>query len=279
MPELPEVETVRRDLDRLIVGSTIVDVVFGDFTGSIAHPAPDIFEETLRGRRIVGTGRRGKYLLLRLDSADVIAVHLRMTGHLHVVAAGEPWHKHLHLAMLLDDGRELRFADTRKFGRIWLLTPPEVEDLNERIGPEPLDPALTPEDFHDRMRQRSRAIKPLLMDQAFLAGIGNIYADETLYEAHIHPLRAASSLTRPEADSLLNAIRQILQNAIDLGGTTVRNYRNGEGEPGGNQERLQIYQLSEGDPCPRCGTPINRIVVAQRGTRFCATCQPIEPQA
>jgi formamidopyrimidine-DNA glycosylase len=277
MPELPEVETVRRNLDRLIVGATITDVVFGDFTGSIANPAPDIFADALQGQRIVGTGRRGKYLLLRLDSGDVIAVHLRMTGDLHYVPEGEPWGKHLHLAMLLDDGHELRFADTRKFGRIWLLTPPEVEDLDERIGPEPLDPALTPEQFHELLQRHTRAIKPLIMDQAFLAGVGNIYADEALFAAQIHPLRPASSLSLSETTNLLNAIRLAFQNAIDRGGTTVRNYRNAFGEPGGNQEYLQIYQLSEGDPCPRCGTPINRIVVAQRGTRFCATCQPLEP--
>ena len=277
MPELPEVETVRRNLDRLIVGATITDVVLGDFTGSIANPAPEIFAAALQGLRIVGTGRRGKYLLLRLDSGDVIAVHLRMTGDLHVVAGGEPWRKHLHLAILLDDGRELRFADTRKFGRIWLLTPPEFDDLDERIGPEPLDPALTPAHFHQRLQRRERAIKPLIMDQAFLAGVGNIYADEALFAARIHPLRPASSLSSAEAANVLNAVRLALQNAIDRGGTTIRNYRNAVGEPGGNQEYLQIYQLSEGDPCPRCGTPINRIVVAQRGTRFCATCQPLEP--
>ena len=276
MPELPEVETVRRNLDQLIVGTTITDIVLGDFTGSIANPAPHIFADALRGQRIVGTGRRGKYLLLRLDSGDVIAVHLRMTGDLHVVAGGEPWGKHLHLAMLLDDGRELRFADTRKFGRIWLLTPPEVEDLDERIGPEPLDPALTTAYFHERLLRRARTIKPLIMDQAFLAGVGNIYADEALFAARIHPLRPASSLSLAEAGTLLDAIRLALQNAIDRGGTTIRNYRNAIGEPGGNQGYLQIYQLTEGDPCPRCATPINRIVVAQRGTRFCANCQPLE---
>lgn len=279
MPELPEVETVRRNLDRLLVGRTIVDVRFGDFTGSIANPAPEIFAAELRGRRFTGTARRGKYLLLQLDSGDVIAIHLRMTGDLHVANAGEPWSKHLHLAIRLDDGHELRFADVRKFGRIWLLTPPELEDLDERIGPEPLDPAFTSEQFYERLQARSRAIKALLLEQEFLAGVGNIYADEALFASKIHPLRAASSLTPAEADALLSAIRQAFQRAIDRGGTTIRNYRNGLGEAGGNQHFLQIYTLAEGDPCPRCGTPISRIVVAQRGTRFCATCQSLETQA
>jgi formamidopyrimidine-DNA glycosylase len=279
MPELPEVETVRRNLDRLLVGATIVDVHFGDFTGSIANPAPEIFAEELRGRRFVGTSRRGKYLLLQLDSGDVIAVHLRMTGDLYVANADEPWSKHLHLALRLADGRELRFADVRTFGRIWLLTPPELEDLDERIGPEPLDPAFTAEQFHERLQGRSRAIKALLLEQSFVAGVGNIYADEALFAAQIHPLRAASSLSLAEADTLLSAIRLAFQSAIDRGGTTIRNYRNGLGEAGGNQHYLQIYTLTEGDPCPRCATPISRIVVAQRGTRFCATCQPLEAQA
>jgi formamidopyrimidine-DNA glycosylase len=279
MPELPEVETVRRNLDRLLVGATIVDVRFGDFTGSIANPAPQIFADEVRGRRFTRTGRRGKYLLLQLDSGNVIAIHLRMTGDLHIAGADEPWGKHLHLALRLDDGRELRFADVRKFGRIWLFTPPELEDLNERIGPEPLDPEFTVEQFHERLRTRSRAIKALLLEQSFLAGVGNIYADEALFAAKIHPLRAASSLTPDEADLLLVAIRTAFQRAIDRGGTTIRNYRNVLGEAGGNQYFLQIYTLAEGDPCPRCGTPISRIVVAQRGTRFCATCQPLEAQA
>lgn len=279
MPELPEVETVRRNLDRLLVGATIVDVRFGDFTGSIANPAPHIFADEIRGRRFTGTGRRGKYLLLQLDSENVIAIHLRMTGDLHIASANEPWGKHLHLALRLDDGRDLRFADVRKFGRIWLLTPPELEDLNERIGPEPLDPEFTAEQFHQRLSTRSRAIKALLLEQSFLAGVGNIYADEALFAAKIHPLRAASSLTPDEAEALLVAIKTAFQHAIDRGGTTIRNYRNALGEAGGNQHFLQIYTLAEGDPCPRCGTPISRIVVAQRGTRFCATCQPLEAQA
>ena len=235
MPELPEVETVRRNLDRLLAGATIVDVHFGDFTGSIANPAPQIFADELRGRRFSGTGRRGKYLLLHLDSGDVLAIHLRMTGDLQVVKADEPWSKHQHLGVRLDDGRELRFSDVRKFGRIWLLTPPELEDLDERIGPEPLDPAFTAEQFHQRMQGRSRAIKALLLEQSFLAGVGNIYADEALFAAKIHPLRSASSISLDEADRLLAAIRLAFQRAIDRGGTTIRNYRNGLGEAGGIQ--------------------------------------------
>ncbi len=274
MPELPEVETVRRNLNELIVGASIRDVILGDFTGCIAHPSPDEFVQRLRGERISGTGRRGKNLLIQLESGDVIAIHLRMTGDLQVARPEEPTGKHHHLTFVLEDGRELRFSDTRKFGRIRLLSPGEFDEFVEPIGPEPLDSALTPQHFYEMLRGRSRAIKPLVMDQGFLAGVGNIYADEALYAAKIHPLRAANSLTKAEAARLLKEIRAILQRAIDRGGTTIRDYRNGLGERGGNQDYLRIYSLQEGDPCARCGTEIQRIVVGQRGTRFCPKCQP-----
>ncbi len=274
MPELPEVETVRRNLERLVTGATIGDVQFGVFTGCIAYPSPSEFAGKVHGRRISSTGRRGKNLLIRLDSGDIIAIHLRMTGDLQVVRSDEPRGKHHHLAFVLDDGRELRFSDTRKFGRLRLLNTAEFEQFDATIGPEPLDHSLPAKKFFERLQTRSRAIKPLIMDQAFLAGVGNIYADEALFAARIHPLRAANSLSRREASNLLKAIRAAFTHAIERGGTTIRDYRNGLGEPGGNQEYLQIYQLEEGDPCPRCGTEIHRIVVGQRGTRFCPRCQP-----
>lgn len=274
MPELPEVETVRRNLEQLLTGTVIRDVVLGDFTGCIEHPTPEQFVERVRGRRITGTRRRGKNLLIDLDPDDAIAIHLRMTGDLQVVQAQEPSSKHHHLTFSLIDGRELRFSDTRKFGRLRLLTPAEFDALDERIGPEPFDHRLTVDRFHHLLQTRTRAIKTLIMDQEFMAGVGNIYADEALYAARIHPTRAANSLSITEASHLLNAIRTALRSAIDRGGTTIRDYRNGLGEQGGNQHYLQIYQLHEGDPCPRCGTEIQRIVVGQRGTRFCPRCQP-----
>ncbi|MGA7673264.1 MAG: DNA-formamidopyrimidine glycosylase [Nitrolancea sp.] len=279
MPELPEVETVRRNLQTLVVGATIRDVELSQFTGCIAHPAPDEFVARLRGQTIAGTGRRGKNLFLLLDTGDAVAIHLRMTGDLTVVTPDEPRGKHHHLAFLLDDGRELRFSDTRKFGRLRLLTPPEFETFKTKVGPEPLDDELTPQRFCEMLQSRGRAIKPLIMDQAFLAGVGNIYADEALYAARIHPLRAARSLSFDEASRLLHAIRIAFLDALGRGGTTIRDYRNGLGERGENQEYLQIYSLNEGDPCPRCGTPINRIVAGQRGTRFCPQCQPAPDQA
>ncbi len=279
MPELPEVETVRRNLQSLVTGAVIRDVELGEFTGCIAQPEPNEFVARLRGQRIAGTDRRGKNLFILLESGDAVAIHLRMTGDLTVVSPDEPRGKHHHLAFALDDGRELRFSDTRKFGRLRLLTPPEFAEFRSTIGPEPLDDDLTAQRFFEMLQRRGRAIKPLIMDQAFLSGVGNIYADEALYAARIHPQRPSNSISADEAAGLLNAISVAFLDALGRGGTTIRDYRNGLGERGENQDYLQIYSLNEGDPCPRCGTPINRIVVGQRGTRFCPNCQPAPDQA
>lgn len=275
MPELPEVENVRRSLSAAVAGATIAAVRLGAFTGCIAAPAPDEFVARVTGRRITGFGRRGKYLLIALDNGDTIAVHLRMTGELAVTSPEAPTGKHHHLTFVLDDGRELRFSDTRKFGRLTLLTPDEAAELDRSLGPEPLDDRFTAERFAAMLAARSRTVKALLLDQTFLAGVGNIYADEALFAAGIHPLRPANSLTLSEAARLLDAIRVTLAAAIDRGGTTLRDYRDGLGRPGNNQHYLHIYHLAEGDPCPRCGEPIARVVVAQRGTRFCPRCQPL----
>ena len=198
-----------------------------------------------------------------------------MTGELTVTAPEHPSGKHHHLTFVLADGRELRFADIRKFGRIRLLDAGDLAALDAGLGPEPLAPSLTAEAFHARLRARKRAIKPLLLDQGFLAGVGNIYADEALFAARIHPLRPASSLSPAEASRLLEALRQVLGGAIERRGTTLRNYRDGLGQSGGNQFHLRIYNLAEGAPCPRCGTPVQRLVVGQRGTKVCPRCQPL----
>lgn len=274
MPELPEVETLRRSLNATVRGATIAAVRFGDFTGCIAGPDPESFRRRITGRRITATGRRAKYLLLGLDSGDTLAVHLRMTGELLLAAPTTPQPRHQHLTFALDDGRELRFIDTRKFGRLRLLSPAELAELDASLGPEPLSESLTASEFARMLGARRRAIKPLLLEQTFLAGIGNIYADEALFGARIHPLRSADSITPSEAAALLGAIRETLGRSIERGGTTLRDYRDGLGRPGSNQHYLHIYDRAAGDPCPRCGTPIVRVAVAQRGTRFCPRCQP-----
>lgn len=275
MPELPEIESLRRSLDPILRGATIDQVVLGPFTGCIASPEPEQFRAQVAGRCVVGTGRRAKYLLLHLDTDETIAIHLRMTGNLTVADPAEPPPPHHHLTFLLGDGREIRYADTRKFGRLRLLSPDELARLDASLGPEPLDPALTGERLHQMLATRRRAIKALLLEQSFLAGVGNIYADEALFAAGIHPLHPAGSLTPDEAERLLAAIRNVLVSAIDRGGTTLRDYRDGLGRAGTNQNYLHIYDLGAGEPCPRCGTPIERIVVAQRGTRYCPQCQPL----
>ncbi|MDI3339731.1 MAG: bifunctional DNA-formamidopyrimidine glycosylase/DNA-(apurinic or apyrimidinic site) lyase [Sphaerobacter sp.] len=275
MPELPEVENVRRSLMWAVAGATIAAVRLGAFTGCIAAPSPAEFAARVTGRRIVELRRRGKYLLLALDSGETIAVHLRMTGELTVTWPDASAGRHHHLTLALADGREIRFSDTRKFGRLRLLTPAELAALDRALGPEPLDERLTPDRFAAMLAARSRAVKPLLLDQSFLAGIGNIYADEALFLAQLHPLRPANSFSPSEAARLLEAIRAVLRGAIARGGTTLRDYRDGLGRPGSNQHYLQIYHLDAGDPCPRCGEPIARLVVGQRGTRFCPRCQPL----
>jgi len=200
-----------------------------------------------------------------------------MTGELRLQHSGDPPLPHQHLAILLDGNRELRFIDIRKFGRLRLLDQEGLTALDRSLGPEPLDAsALTPMAFYERLQMRKRAIKTLLLDQSFLAGVGNIYADEALFLAGIHPLRAASSLSTDEAAGLLSAIRSILSASIAHHGTTLRDYRDGLGNSGENQHHLRIYHLREGDPCTRCGTGISRIVVGQRGTKYCSVCQPLQ---
>lgn len=279
MPELPEVENLRQSLAATIAGATIERVELGTFTGCIGFPDPEVFATRVAGTQITAFGRRGKYLLIGLDSGDTITVHLRMTGELTVTTSEAPTHRHHHLTFILGDGRELRYADTRKFGRLQLLEPDELAELDQRLGPEPLDPDLTAARFADMLAKRTRAVKPLLLDQTFLAGVGNIYADEALFAAQVHPLRPANELTATEAERLLTAVRAALSDAIVRGGTTLRDYRDGLGRPGTNQNYLQIYHLADGQPCPRCGGPITRIVVGQRGTRLCPRCQPLPSEA
>ncbi len=274
MPELPEVETIRKSLTA-IQSATITGVVFGTFTGCLAGMEPSDFQQSVTGCRVETIGRRGKYLLLGLSSGDTIAVHLRMTGELTIVDAGTALSPHHHLTLTLNGERELRFRDTRKFGRIRLMDPEGLAELGRSLGPEPLGKELTPDRFAAMLRNRRRAIKPLLLDQKFIAGIGNIYADEALFAAGIHPLRPADSLDEGEAQGLLDAIRQVLSGSIERNGTTIRDYRNGLGQPGTNQDYLRIYGREAGDPCPRCGGSVLRLVVAQRGTKLCPSCQPL----
>lgn len=277
MPELPEVEVVRRSLEPPLRGSRIIRILAGQHPGDILTLPLEEFAREVEGQRIVGLGRRGKTLLIELDSGATITVHLGMTGELSLARPGEPYPSHHHLSFVLDQGRELRYRDIRRFGRIGLLRPGERDQLEARLGPEPLAPELTPERLRERLARHRRAIKALLLEQSFLAGVGNIYADEALFRAGIHPLRPASSLDIEEARRLLEALREVLEAAIYRRGTTIRNYRDGLGQPGENQASLRIYGRPPGSPCPVCGTPVERVVVVQRGTTFCPRCQPFLP--
>lgn len=274
MPELPEVETVVRDLVRGgLVGRAIrsARVLWPRTLGGMP---PLAFTRAVAGRRVQSVGRRAKYVILSLSDGATVLIHLRMSGRLWLSAAGSS-DPHARLWLDLDDGRRLVFSDPRKFGR-WLLTrtPGRVLD---RIGPEPLSPGFTRARLGCALATRRRMLKPLLLDQSFLAGMGNIYVDESLWRAGLHPCRRSDSLTTAEVAALHRAIRAILRQAIRFNGTSLgdgrANFRGGDGRRGRNQDRLHVFRRT-GAPCPRCGTPITRSVVAQRGTHVCSRCQP-----
>jgi formamidopyrimidine-DNA glycosylase len=274
MPELPEVETVRRTLEQALQGRRIVDVPRIAWERTIAEPAPELFREALRNRPIEGVDRRAKYVIIRLDNEEAVVVHLRMTGRLTIVDAEATPDVHTHVVFRLDNGQQLMFHDQRKFGRIWLLDRAGLAALHGKLGPEPLGEALTSAEFRILLRRRKGRLKPLLLDQKLLAGLGNIYVDEALWLAKLHPLQLVGDLSDEALDTLYDAIRQVLSNAIANRGTTFADYRDGWGFTGNNQNFLNVYDRT-GKPCPRCGTPIERVVVAQRGTHLCPHCQQV----
>ncbi|MFI5254573.1 MAG: bifunctional DNA-formamidopyrimidine glycosylase/DNA-(apurinic or apyrimidinic site) lyase [Candidatus Limnocylindrales bacterium] len=279
MPELPEVETIARELAPLVRGARI-EGVWLDWPRALRHPPPDAFEEGLKGRRIVGTGRRAKWLLIDLDDGSVLVVQVKMTGQVFVVPIGSPRDAHVHFVLTLADGRELRLRDVRKFARLGLyrrdgegaiLGADAAAELFAGHGPEPLEPAFTLPVFRRRLRARHGRLKSLLLDQAFVAGIGNIYADEALWRARLHPLRSATSLRPADERRLYLAIRGVLGEAIERRGSSIDDYT----APGGDgemQEHLDVYQRT-GLPCARCRRPIRRLVLGARATHFCSWCQ------
>jgi len=270
MPELPEVETIRRQLRNgtpespALVGKRIQRTSLL-WEKTLAEPGTEEFHDRIKGQSITDFGRRAKFLLVHL-SDDTLVVHLRMSGDLLVESETNPIAPHHRFLLHFEDGIRLAFNDTRKFGRIWLMKDPAP--LFSKLGPEPLGEALTHEDFHNRLKARRRQLKPLLLDQSFIAGVGNIYADEALHRAKLHPQTQAASLTQTQAAVLLESIRSVLQAGIEAHGASIDwVYRGGE-----FQNQFQVYQR-KGEPCYRCGTTIERIVVGQRGTHFCPQCQ------
>lgn len=270
MPELPEVETVIRGLRDDVIGRTIMSVTIS-WPGEISGRSPGEFADRLVGQRIEGLHRRGKYIIFDL-SHDTMLVHLKMSGRLYVadpdtVVEDDRWTR---VVFGMDTQRELRFSDARKFGRVYLVA--NSEEIVGKLGPEPLSDDFTPMHFEERLASRSGTIKPLLLNQAFLAGVGNIYADEALWLAGIDPRRKVNTLSAEEVKRLYDAIRASLQEGIDYQGTTFSWYRKPDGTPGGYQFRFKVYDRAD-QPCARCGTPISKIWLAQRGTHFCASCQ------
>lgn len=266
MPELPEVETIARNLRPILVGRHIraARVLW---PGTIAEPSAEAFEQRLPDQSVLDVGRRAKYLVLRL-SRDFLLLHLRMSGDLQWREVDVPPQKHDRLLITLDTDPEqiLAFHDPRKFGRAWLVE--NSEKVLGALGPEPLDEHFTPQTFLERLRGKRRQLKPLLLDQTFLAGLGNIYTDEALHRAGIHPLRIASDLSEEEAVRLWQAIRDVLLEGIRRNGASIDwVYRGGE-----FQNHFQVYGR-EGQPCYRCGQPIRRMRVAQRSSYFCNGCQ------
>jgi formamidopyrimidine-DNA glycosylase len=275
MPELPEVETVRLILHPAVVGKAITSVTLRDFPAVLESALPGIEPATtLIGRTILDTRRRGKYLFLTLDKNLFLVIHLRMTGRLLLAPPADPPVRFEHLAIHLDDGPDIRFGDQRKFGRVTLAGQDEIDRLDLRLGPEPTSPRLTSARLRTVLANRPGRIKNALLDQRMIAGLGNIYVDEALYRARIHPERAANSLTIDELKRILRATRLVLNQSLVRQGTTFSSFENPYGEPGTNANFLRAYgQSKDGGVCSRCGTPFVRIVVGGRGTTFCPHCQ------
>ncbi len=276
MPELPEVETVRRSLSDKLTHKKIDKVeIFSDkllAAGDIPAYA------ALAGQEFTALGRRGKYLILELDNAARLVIHLRMTGKLLYHAAAEPRQKHDHARFAFADGSELVYNDVRAFGRFWLTDEPGLAAIHglATLGPEPLDADFSAAYLTERLRLHPKAkIKAVLLDQTVVAGLGNIYADEVLFAAGVHPERPAAGITEAEAARLAAAMREILTEAIANRGTTFHDYVDGDNRRGDYQAMLRVFQ-KQGEPCPNCGQPIERVRVAGRSSCFCPRCQPFK---
>jgi formamidopyrimidine-DNA glycosylase len=281
MPELPEVETVARGLRRTILGRRIVSVQLGK-TDFIDDPVA--LEQHLPGRQIEAVERYGKFMLLRLSAAArtgqiptngdsvpaSLLVHLGMTGQIAPSPAAEPREKHTHVCLLLDDGRELRYTDARRFGRIAYLTETPLAEELLGFGADPLE--VSKEEFASRICGRRARIKALLLDQSVLRGVGNIYADESLWRAKIHPARLGAQLSKAQAATLRRALQEILQKAIVMRGSSISDFLDAEGEPGDYQRHHRAYGR-EGKACQRCRNAIRRGIVAGRSSYFCPKCQ------
>ena len=276
MPELPEVQTVVNDLKSAgLIGATVTGArVF--WPGTISGLSPKVFCQKINRQTVVAIWRRGKYIIFDFSGQSNLLIHFRMTGHLHLVSPDLDRSKHEHVILNLEDKRQLRFHDTRKFGRFYLVKDPET--VLGHLGPEPLEPAFTTGVLAKRLSLRQRLLKPLLLDQTFIAGLGNIYVDEALWAAGIHPCRIASSLSKSEIRALHGGISIVLKRGLKNLGTTLgpgpSNFYSIAKNKGRNQDRLMVFRRTS-LPCPRCKTIIERMVVGQRSTHICPRCQKI----
>ncbi|MDD5259766.1 MAG: DNA-formamidopyrimidine glycosylase [bacterium] len=272
MPELPEVETVKRALSRKVTGKNILNVE-SNFVKIVASPDFKIFKKNIIGKKIESLSRRGKFLLFHLNGNKIMISHLRMTGH-WLVAPKIVKNKFIHLIFQLSGGQAMAYSDIRKFGRIWLIDTKELEKFKPilKLGPEPLGTEFNFEEFSQKLAKNRSRIKVVLLNQQVVAGLGNIYVDEVLYESGVRPLRPANRLKMAEKKQIFEVIRKILAKAIKFRGTTVVNFTTPEGKGGDFQKQLKVYG-KKGHKCPRCKGEIKRIVVAGRGTHYCPKCQ------
>ncbi|HSM71722.1 MAG TPA: bifunctional DNA-formamidopyrimidine glycosylase/DNA-(apurinic or apyrimidinic site) lyase [Anaerolineales bacterium] len=266
MPELPEVESIARKLAPHLIGKTIKEAELR-WARTLATPSSRKFKQQIRDQKIKDVTRRAKYFVLQLSDYQLL-VHLRMSGDLHVRNGKIKTEKHDRLIIKLSGNKSLVFNDTRKFGRVWLTADPQ--EILGKLGPEPLERDFTPKRLYESLRKRRRQLKPLLLDQTFLAGLGNIYTDEALHIAKLHPLSTSDSVSQKQSKALHEAIRKVLREGIRRNGASIDwVYRNGE-----FQNYFRVYDR-EGKPCNVCGTPIQKLVVGQRGTHICPNCQTV----
>lgn len=271
MPELPEVETTRRGISPHVLGRSISEVIIRRY--DLRQPiSPEL--AGLEGAAFIAVNRRSKYLLLETDGGAAAIIHLGMSGSLRVIPAGEDWKKHDHFGITVAGGMQLRYHDPRRFGLALVCPTAELaaHPLIKDLGPEPLGEGFTAAGLRAALRHKSIPIKVAVMDAKTVVGVGNIYASESLFRAGIHPRLPAHKLTKPKADRLVAAIRQVLAESIEQGGTTLRDFLNSDGQPGYFKQRLFVYGR-KGEPCRVCGKPVSHCVLGQRATYWCAVCQ------
>ena len=274
MPELPEVQTIISDLKAAGIEGTVITGARVYWPRTIAAPSATAFCKRIKGQKISAIRRRGKFIVFDFKSGDHLLMHLRMSGRLHWLAQKLPRKKHEHVILSFRGGKQLRFHDTRKFGRIYLTS--DANSVLGRLGPEPLAAGFSRQILAERLNPRRRLLKPLLLDQTFIAGLGNIYVDEALWESKIHPCRIAASLTEAEIRSLHRAIPRVLKRGLNNLGTSLgtgkANFYSIAKHQGRNRDELKVFRRTD-RPCPRCRTKIQRIIVGQRSTHICPKCQ------